>query len=171
VIQTERLLLRQWVDADREPFAAMGSDPEVMQHFPSPLSREQSDAFVDRASAAIAERGWGLWALEHDGEFLGFTGLAVPRFEAAFTPAVEIGWRLSRNAWGHGFATEAARAVVAYAFSELRLDHVVSFTTAENSRSQGVMTRIGMRRAGEFEHPLIAVGHPQRPHVLYRIDA
>ena len=170
MIQTERLELRQWQDSDRAPFAAMGVDPEVMRHFPAPLDREGSDAFVDRATAAIDERGWGLWAVERDGEFLGFTGLAVPTFEASFLPAVEIGWRFAREAWGHGYATEAARAVLRYAFAELELASVVSFTTVANLRSQAVMTRIGMHRAGEFEHPRIAAGHPQRPHLLYRVD-
>jgi len=159
------------MDADRDPFAAMGVDPEVMQHFPAPLNREASDAFIDRARAGIDERGWGLWAVERDGAFLGFTGLAVPTFDAPFLPAVEIGWRFAREAWGHGYATEAARAVLVHAFTRLDLDHVVSFTTVANLRSQAVMTRIGMHRAGEFEHPRIAAGHPQRPHVLYRVDA
>ena len=170
MITTERLVLRQWTDADRAPFAAMGVDPEVMQHFPSHLTREQSDAFVDRATAAIDERGWGLWAVERDGSFIGFAGLAVPTFEAPFLPAVEIGWRFARAAWGNGYATEAARAVLDHAFTHRDLDHVVSFTTVANLRSQAVMTRLGMRRAGEFEHPRIAAGHPLRPHLLFRLD-
>jgi RimJ/RimL family protein N-acetyltransferase len=170
MITTERLILRQWTDADRAPFAALGSDPEVMRHFPAPLDREASDAFIDRATAGIDERGWGLWAVERDGEFLGFTGLAVPGFEAEFTPTVEIGWRFAREGWGHGYATEAARAVLRTAFTQLGLDHVVSFTTVANERSQAVMTRLGMRRVGEFEHPRLEAGHPQRPHVLFRLD-
>src|SRR5215207_5509765 len=101
-LRTERLLLRGWLDSDRAPFAALNCDPEVMRHFPAPLTREASDAMADRISRGLKERSWGLWAVEHDGEFLGFTGLAVPRFDAHFTPAVEIGWRLAQDAWGHG---------------------------------------------------------------------
>jgi RimJ/RimL family protein N-acetyltransferase len=171
MLRTDRLVLRQWCDADREPFAAMGQSAEVMRHFPALISREQSDAFVDRATAHIDQHGWGLWAVEHDGIFIGFTGLAVPRFEASFLPGTEIGWRLAAHAWGNGFATEAARAVLGYAFDELGLPRVLSFTTVKNERSRAVMERIGMRWLLDFEHPNIAAGHPQRPHLLYGIDA
>ena len=171
-LRTERLVLRQWRDEDREPFAALNADPVVMEHFPSTMTREESDAYIDRVAALIDERGWGTWAVEvaASGEFIGFVGLNEPRFEAHFTPAVEIGWRLGRNAWGHGYATEAARAVLAYAFEELELDEVVSFTTVENHRSRRVMERIGMTRdpADDFEHPNVTVERV-RPHVLYRL--
>jgi RimJ/RimL family protein N-acetyltransferase len=119
-LRNERLLLRQWRDEDRAPFAALNADPVVMEHFPSTMTREASDAFVDFNVAALAERGWGLWAVEvADTEaFIGFVGLNEPRFEAHFMPAVEIGWRLARDAWGDGYATEAARSALAYAFDE-----------------------------------------------------
>lgn len=169
-LRTDRLLLRQWRDEDREPFAALNADPIVMEHFPSTMTRRESDAFVDFNIATIAERGWGLWAVEADGAFIGFVGLNVPRFEAHFTPAVEIGWRLARGAWGHGYATEAARAVLAFAFGELGLEEVVSFTTVENRRSRRVMERIGMTYDpdGDFDHPNVTVERV-RPHVLYRL--
>jgi RimJ/RimL family protein N-acetyltransferase len=170
---TERLLLRQWRDEDREPFAAMNADPEVMRHFPAPLTRAESDAFVDGVSGQLADHGWGLWALQDatTGTFLGFTGLAVPRFEAAFTPAVEVGWRLRRDAWGHGYASEAARAALAVGFGDLGLDEIVSFTSVGNVRSRAVMARIGMTHdpADDFDHPALAEGHPLRRHVLYRL--
>jgi len=171
-LRTERLLLRQWRDEDRAPFAALNADPVVMEHFPSTMTRERSDEYVDRVSTLIAERGWGTWAVEvvATREFIGFVGLNEPRFDAHFMPAVEIGWRLARDAWGHGYATEAARAVLAYAFDELGLDEVVSFTTVENRRSRRVMERIGMTRdaADDFDHPLVA-DERVRPHVLYRL--
>lgn len=168
MLRTERLVLRQWRDSDREPFAAMGQSAEVMRHFPALISREQSDAFVDRVTAHLDDHGWGLWAVEHNGTFIGFTGLAMPRFEAAFLPGTEIGWRFAAHAWGQGFATEAARAVLAYAFDELELAEVLSFTTVANERSRAVMERIGMEYALDFDHPNVPEGHPQRPHVLYR---
>jgi ribosomal-protein-alanine N-acetyltransferase len=170
---TSRLLLRHWREEDRAPFAAMGADPEVMEHFPAPLSADESAAWVDRVGADLEQRGWGLWAVEElsSGRFLGFTGLNVPGFEAPFLPAVEIGWRLRRDAWGLGYASEAARGVLAVAFDDLELDDLVSFTTTTNVRSQSVMRRIGMTRdpAEDFEHPGIAEGHRLRRHVLYRL--
>jgi RimJ/RimL family protein N-acetyltransferase len=171
VIRTERLVLRQWTDDDREPFALLNADPAVMEFFPSTLDRSQSDAFVDRAIGQLAERGWGLWAIESADGFIGFTGLSVPRFEAAFTPCVEIGWRLARSAWGRGFATEAARAATQYAFDDLDLDELVSFTTVSNVRSRAVMERLGMSRDArdDFDHPLLAADDPLRRHVLYRL--
>jgi len=171
-LRTERLLLRGWRDSDLAPFAALNQDPEVMRFFPATLSREESDALAARASAALTERGWGLWAVDRDGKFLGFTGLAVPRFESHFTPAVEIGWRFARAAWGSGYATEAATAVLRFAFDELRLDEVVSFTAVGNRRSRAVMERIGMAhdKAGDFQHPGVPEGSPLRSHVLYRAE-
>jgi RimJ/RimL family protein N-acetyltransferase len=175
MLRTERLLLRRWRPADREPFAAMNADPEVMRHFPAPLTRAESDAGVDRIEAEFEERGFGLWALEvaASGEFIGFTGLSVPRFEAHFTPAVEIGWRLARPAWGHGYASEAARRALASAFDDHGLTEVVSFTSQSNVRSQAVMRRIGLTHdpADDFGHPRLAPGHPLHRHVLWRISA
>ncbi|MEZ0070797.1 GNAT family N-acetyltransferase [Planotetraspora sp. GP83] len=173
VIRTERLVLRRWRGSDREPFAALNADPAVMEHFPATLSRAESDAFVDQAEARFDERGFGLWAVETAGTFIGFTGLSVPRFTAHFTPAVEIGWRLARAAWGYGYASEAARAVLDDGFGRLRLAEIVSFTATDNLRSQAVMRRIGMTRdaAGDFDHPVLPEGSPLRRHVLYRISA
>jgi RimJ/RimL family protein N-acetyltransferase len=164
-LRTERLLLRRWRESDREPFAALNADPEVMRYFPAPLSREESDAFVDRVEARFEESGFGLWALERDGEFLGYTGLA-PAEGLPFSPALEVGWRLTRRAWGHGYATEAARAALAVGLEVA--DSVVSFTAVTNERSWRVMERLGMRREGTFEHPRVPVGSPLRPHYLYR---
>jgi RimJ/RimL family protein N-acetyltransferase len=173
-IETARLVLRRWRDEDRVPFAALNADFEVMEFFPSALTRRESDDLVDRIESVFAERGFGLWALEvkATGTFIGFTGLNPVAFEAPFCPAVEVGWRLAREAWGSGFASEAARASLADGFDEVGLDEVVSFTFAGNRRSRAVMERIGMHRdpAEDFLHPRL-VGHPLAPHVLYRMRA
>ena len=172
-LPTDRLLLRRWRPEDRAPFAALNADPEVMEHFPARLTRAESDAFVDRIEAGFAEHGFGLWAVEVQatGEFLGFTGLAVPSFDAPFTPAVEVGWRLARSAWGHGYASEAARRALAAAFTTYGLAEVVSFTSVDNVRSQAVMRRIGMTHdpADDFDHPRLPPGHRLQRHVLYRV--
>jgi RimJ/RimL family protein N-acetyltransferase len=171
-LRTERLVIRRWLDADRAPFAAMNADPEVMEHFPSVLTREESDASAARIGEHFSVHGFGLWAVEIPGvvSFAGCVGLAVPRFEAPFTPCVEIGWRLARPHWGHGYATEAARAVLAFAFAALGLQEVVSFTVPGNTRSRRVMEKLGMTHdpRDDFDHPLVAEGHPLRRHVLYR---
>ena len=173
-LTTDRLLLRQWRDSDREPFAALNADPAVMEHFPAPQTREQSDALIDRNRPEIDGRGWGLWALEvrETGEFIGFTGLSVPSFEAHFMPAVEIGWRLAKGAWGNGYASEAARAALAHGFGPAGLDEIVSFTATPNVKSQRVMQRIGMMHdeAGDFDHVRLPAGHRLQRHVLYRIN-
>jgi RimJ/RimL family protein N-acetyltransferase len=170
-LRTERLLLRQWRDEDYEPFAALNADPEVMRYFPSTMSPAASDALVDRQRALIDERGWGLWAVEVDGSCVGFVGLAEPSFEAHFTPAIEIGWRLARAAWGRGYATEAARAVAGFAFDVVGLAEIVSFTAVANEPSRRVMERLGMTRdpADDFDHPRLTAGDPLRRHVLYRL--
>lgn len=172
-LRTERLLLRSWRHSDRAPYAALNADPEVMEHFPAPLTREQSDAHVDRMSAALDAQGWGLWAVEVPDEaaFIGFIGLAVPGFEAHFTPCVEVGWRLARSAWGRGYAPEGARAALALAFDELGLDEVVSFTSVGNTKSRRVMEKIGMTHDSteDFDHPNVPADSPVRRHVLYRI--
>lgn len=173
-LRTDRLILRRWRDADREPFAALNTDPEVMRYFPGVLDREKSDWFIDRIEAGFAERGFGLWAVELPGTgFVGFTGLSVPRFKAAFTPTVEIGWRFAKSAWGNGYATEAARASLADAFDRLGLAEVVSFTAEINRPSWAVMERLGMSHnaAEDFDNPGIAADSPLRRHVLYRISA
>jgi len=173
-LQTERLLLRSWRPEDRTPFAALNADPEVMRHFPALMTRRESDAFADRIEEHMEREGWGLWAMEAraSGAFLGFTGLARPGFEAPFMPAVEIGWRLARPAWGQGFATEAARAAAHFAFEGLELEQIVSLTVAANERSRAVMRRIGMQHDpdDDFDHPLVEQPHLRR-HVLYRLTA
>ncbi|MFC4119329.1 GNAT family N-acetyltransferase [Nonomuraea zeae] len=172
-MDTERLIMRRWRAEDREPFAAMNADPQVMEHFPALLTREESDALVDRIEEKFDEHGFGLWALEvrESGHFIGFTGLAWQTFEARFTPAVEIGWRLARPAWGHGYASEAAREAVRYAFGEAGLDDLVSMTAVQNTRSRAVMERLGMTRdpADDFDHPRVPEESGLRRHVLYRL--
>lgn len=171
-LRTERLLLRGWREEDRAPFAAMNADPAVVEFLNGALTREQSDAMVERIQASWAGKGYGLWAVQViDGpEFIGYVGLWDALFEAPFTPAVEVGWRLARSAWGHGYATEAARAAVSYGYATLGLPEVLSFTAAANVRSRAVMERIGLIRDpdGDFEHPLVPEGSPLRRHVLYR---
>jgi RimJ/RimL family protein N-acetyltransferase len=172
-LQTSRLLLRTWRDEDLAPFAAMNADPRVMEFFPRPLDRAESNAAVGRIREHFARHGFGLWAVEVPGvaDFIGFVGLTIPRFEAHFTPCVEIGWRLAFEHWGRGYATEAALAVLAFGFDELALEEIVSFTTTANRRSCAVMERIGMTRSPEddFDHPSVPEGHPLRRHVLYRV--
>jgi RimJ/RimL family protein N-acetyltransferase len=175
VLTTERLVLRGWTDADKVAFAAMNADPRVMELFPSVLTADESDALIARTMEAFREVGFGLWAVERrrDRALLGFVGLAAPVWEAAFTPCVEIGWRLAFDAWGHGYATEAGRAVLEFAFERLGLTQVVSFAMVANRRSRAVMERLGMSHdaADDFDHPRLAAGHPLRRHVLYRLSA
>jgi RimJ/RimL family protein N-acetyltransferase len=172
-IRTDRLVLRDWTDDDLEPFAELNADPEVMRYFRAPMNREQSDAFAGRIRASMQENGYGLWAVEVVGgaPFIGFVGLALQTFEAHFTPAVEVGWRLARSAWGHGYAPEAARAALEVGFDRVGLDEIVSITTETNLNSRRVMEKIGMHRdpADDFEYPALDEGHPLRPHVLYRL--
>jgi len=174
-LSTPRLWLRQWRASDLEPFAALNADPQVMEFMPGCLSCAESDALARRSEAEIARQGWGFWATElrDSGAFIGFVGLHVPSFDAPFTPCVEIGWRLERASWGNGFATEAARECLRFAFESLVLEEVVSFTVPPNRRSRAVMERLGMRHdaAGDFDHPRLPPGHPLRRHVLYRLTA
>lgn len=171
-LATERLKLRHWRPDDSAPFARMNADPDVMRHFPGPLDSEDSDVLLRRIAGELDARGWGLWALEErsSGRMIGFAGLSPVPFEAPFTPAIEIGWRLIPSHWGQGLATEAARAALAFGFGELSLDEIVAFTAAGNERSRAVMRRVEMTNdvADDFEHPGMAEGHPLRPHVLYR---
>jgi RimJ/RimL family protein N-acetyltransferase len=165
-IHTARLHLRPWRASDRPLFAALNADPKVMEHFPSTLTREASDAMLDRVEAHIVQHGFGPWAVEIPNvtEFAGFIGLAVPSFEVPFAPTVEVAWRLARAYWGKGYATEGAKATIDFAFSHLKLPQVVAFTVPQNLRSIAVMKRLGMRYAGEFNHPEVAT-----PHLLYRL--
>ncbi len=172
MLRAGRVLLRGWRMQDLEPFAALNADPRVMEHFPAPLTRAESDAMVhERIAAQFAERGYGLWAVEVPGvsPFIGFVGLQAPNFDAHFTPCVEIGWRLAVPYWGRGYATEAARAALVFGFEEAGLGEIVSFTVPANRRSIATMERLGMRYSGEFEHPNLPSGHVLRTHVLYRL--
>jgi RimJ/RimL family protein N-acetyltransferase len=170
--RTPRLLLRRWRPEDLEPFAALNADPQVMEHFPAPYTPEESQRMAARIEQHFQERGFGLWAVEIVGvaPFAGFIGLTVPRVETHFTPCVEIGWRLPAEHWGRGIATEGAKAALTFAFEELDLGEIVSYTAVENVRSQRVMQKIGMIRdvTGDFDHPLVPEGHRLRRHVLYR---
>jgi len=172
-LETERLHLRDWGDGDLKPFAALNADKIVMEFFQTALDRTQSDAMATRIQQGLDENGHGFFAVavKTSGTFIGFAGLNSVCFEAPFTPAVEIGWRMAVDAWGHGYATEAARACLAYGFGERGFREVVSFTTRSNRRSMAVMERIGMSRNtdDDFEHPALPVKHPLRPHVLYRV--
>jgi ribosomal-protein-alanine N-acetyltransferase len=174
VVRTKRLVLRRWRAEDREPFARLNADPEVMRHFRSTLDRSASDLFVERIETEFEERALGLWAVEVVGEapFAGFVGLHHAVFPAHFTPAVEIGWRLARPHWGRGYATEGARAALADGFDRLGLAEVVSLTVPANTPSRAVMERLGMTRdeADDFDHPSLPEGHPLRRHVLYRLS-
>jgi RimJ/RimL family protein N-acetyltransferase len=171
-LRTERLILRRWLPSDSEPFAKLNADPLVMKHFPCTLSREESDAMVGRMEAHLAHYGFGFWAVEVPGTapFVGFVGLVVPRFDAHFTPCVEIGWRLAAEFWNRGYATEAAREAMRFGFEELRLTEIVSLTVPANLPSRRVMEKIGMVRNpdDDFDHPLVPEGNPMRQHVLYR---
>ena len=175
MIETARLLLRRWKDSDREPFARLNADPQVMEFFPRPLTRPESDALAERIERGIEERGFGLYAAElrESGAFIGFIGLSVPAFEARFTPCVEIGWRLAAGYWNRGLATEGARAVARHAFEGLALQAIVSFTAVQNLASRRVMEKIGMTRdpSDDFDHPHLPEGHRLRRHVLYRLRA
>ena len=172
MLETERLRLRNWQPSDREPFAQINADPRVMEFFPKRLTREESDAMIERIEEHFRAKGFGLYAVElrDGGRFIGYVGLYTPTF-AHFTPCVEIGWRLASDAWGQGFATEGAKAVVRHAFENVGLDEIVSFTVPANQRSIRVMEKIGMMRdaADDFEHPNLPTSHPLRHHVLYRL--
>ncbi len=172
-LPTERLVLRRWRDDDKAPFADLNRDPAVMEFLGPPLSRAISDQWVDRIGDSFAANGFGLWAVEvvAGKSFIGFVGLNVPSFETPFTPCIEVGWRLAHASWGRGYATEAARAVVADGFARLGFDEIVSFTAAVNVRSQRVMQHLNMTSdpADDFDHPRLAPDDPLRPHVLYRL--
>ena len=173
-LRTPRLLLRRWRLEDRELFAAMNADPRVMEHFPATLSRQESDARVDRIEAHFEKHGFGLWAVEIPGvaPFAGFIGVSIPGFEAHFTPCIEVGWRLALEHWNRGYATEGARAALSFGFESLQTEEIVSFTVPANLRSRRVMEKLGMTRSpnDDFDHPLLPESHPLRRHVLYRLS-
>jgi RimJ/RimL family protein N-acetyltransferase len=175
MLQTQRLILRNWQSSDLEPFAHMNADCEVMKYFPAALSRQESNQLVERIEAHHQIHGFGLWATEEQltGIFIGFIGLNMPSFQAHFTPTVEVGWRLARPYWGKGYATEGAKKAISYGFNVLRLPEIVSFTSKLNLRSIAVMKRLGRtyQVADDFEHPRLPSGHPLQKHVLYRLNS
>ncbi len=172
-LRTARLWLRRWRPRDRAPFAKLNADPRVMEFFPSTLTPDESDARVERIEAHFERHGFGLWVVEIPGvaPFAGFVGLAIPSFDAAFTPCVEVGWRLDADFWNRGYATEGARAALEFGFVSLQLKEILSYTTTANRRSRRVMEKIGMTHSpsDDFDHPLLPEGHPLRRHVFYRI--
>lgn len=173
-LETARLILRNWKDSDFAPFARMNSDPVVMEFFPKALSAEESAHMAQKIKAHIDEKGWGLWAVERKDsqEFIGFVGLSIPLSDVPVPPGVEIGWRLAKEHWGQGFATEAAREVLKFAFETLKLPEVISFTAKTNLRSQAVMKKIGLvDRKRNFMHPRVPEGSALREHVLFGIKS
>ena len=166
----ESIVLRPWREADLAPYAEMNADPEVMRYFVNPLTLEETRASLGRLRQGLAERGWGIWAVEVDGVFAGFTGLAIPRSPLPCMPCVEIGWRFRREFWGRGVAFAAAVAALAHAFDTLQLPELVSFTATANLRSRRLMERLGFvhNPDDDFMHPAVPAGHPLGRHVLYR---
>ena len=173
-LTTERLILRPWRPSDRLPFQAINADSRVMEFYPSTLTPAESDALITRIHLHFEQHNHGPYAvqLNETGTFIGYIGLYTPTFEAHFTPAIEIAWRLSADHWGRGLATEGARAVLHHAFHTLQLPSLVSFTVPANLRSRRVMEKLGMTHdpAEDFDHPNLPEGHPLRRHVLYRTD-
>lgn len=171
MLETERLILRQWKERDYFPFIKMGLDPKVMEYFPSLLSEDESLEFINKAKEIIDKNKWGFWAIElkQSREFIGFIGLHNQPEQFNFSPCVEIGWRLAKEYWGKGYATEGAKAALEYAFNNLNLNKVVSFTADSNIPSESVMKKLGMTKVGEFNHPKLTSGHHLEKHVLYEI--
>ena len=173
MIETERLLLRRWKKSDLNPFSKMNADPRVMEFFPNLLSREQVEAMIERIELHFEERGFGLWAAEEKANqrFIGFVGLQIPNFDPPFGSCIEIGWRLNFESWGKGYATEAAREVLKFAFEELKLKEVIAMAVKTNFRSLGVMAKLGMTYdpTCDFDHPKYQAENPHKRHVLYRI--
>lgn len=173
MLKTERLILRQWTNDDFSPFSKICGDAEVIEFYPKPLTEEESYGLGSRIQSLIKERGWGFWAIElpNRKKFIGFVGLHIPKESLPCSPCVEIGWRIAKEFWNQGYATEAAKESLRYAFTTLNLNEVVSFTTVANVRSQAVMQKIGMSNTGNnFMHPDIEVTHPLCEHVLYKIS-
>lgn len=174
VLTTPRLILRPWKETDLPYFTALNADPRVMEYFPSTKTSEETFQEYQRICNYISEFGWGFWAaeLKESGQFIGFIGIKNVTFETAFTPAVEIGWRLAYDFWGKGYAPEGAQAALDFGFNTLNLQEIVSFTPTSNARSQSVMRKIGMvyHPNESFEHPWLPKGHPLSTHVLYRIS-
>jgi len=171
ILTTERLGLRRWIDSDIQPFIEMNKDAEVMKYFPATLTDNETSETIERIKLHFDKNNFGFFAVEErlSNQFIGFTGLAIPTFESFFTPCVEIGWRYRKDAWGHGFATEAANACLEHGFNSLHLEKIVSFTPLSNMRSEKVMRRIGMTYVANFEHPKVGKESPLRTHLLYEI--
>jgi RimJ/RimL family protein N-acetyltransferase len=171
-IRTDRLLMRRWVESDREPFAALNADRETMKYFPATMDRAASDAFVEVVEARFEHRGYGLWALEvtDTGQFIGYTGLNPMPDDVPGAGGVEVGWRLAKYAWHLGYATEAAKAALDVAFRGVGLAEIWSMTAVLNEASQAVMRRIGLTEVARFDHPRIQIGDPLRPHVTYHLS-
>lgn len=173
VLETRRLILRQWRHEDKQPFATMNADTRVMQYMPKLLDHIESDALANRCMELINQRGWGFWAVELklNHAFIGYVGLHIPSTDLPFKPCVEIGWRLAFDYWGQGFAYEAACASLKTGFETLGLTEIVAFTTLTNQRSIALMERLNMTRdALVFDHPRVPAGHPLRQHCLYRLS-
>ncbi len=170
VISTPRLILRHWTEEDKPFFAALNADERVMEFFPSLLTREESDAMVDRIQTAMERNGFGMWCVEIPGEIkcAGFIGVGIPKMETDFTPCVEIGWRLAFDQQGKGYATEGANACMNYARDILKLKDIVAFTVPKNVKSRNVMEKLGMKYEKDFLHPSVADDSPLKLHVLYR---
>ena len=170
-LETERLKLRAWQESDLQPFAELNADKDVMLYFPSVLTREQSDNLADKFQHLILDHGWGFWAVElkATGQFIGFTGLNTQPEQFIFSPCVEIGWRFAKQYWHQGYATEAAKACLKFAFEALQLNEVVSFTAVHNTASEHVMQRLGMQAMFEFNHPALTQESPLSRHILYKI--
>ena len=171
-LRTDRLIMRRWLESDRGPFAALNADPQTMRFFPQTLDRAASDALVNRIETSFGQLGYGLWALQvaQSGEFIGFTGLNPMPAGVPGAGGVEVGWRLARTAWHHGYATEAATAAVDVAFNGAGLDRIWSMTAVLNRPSQAVMLRLGMTSYELFDHPALPPGHHLRRHIAYRLQ-
>lgn len=171
-METERLILRQWQPSDFEPFAQLNQDRDVMEHFPSLPTTEETQSHIKRFIGHFEKHGYGLWAVElkENNQFIGFIGLQNVPFDAPFAPAVEIGWRLAKPFWGKGYALEGAKACIDYAFNTLNLNKIVSFTAIPNKRSIKLMERLGMSFQSTFTHPALPADHPLALHVLYSLE-
>lgn len=173
MMETPRLVLRRWLPEDREPYARLNADPRVTEFLPAPSTREESDSQIDRFERHFEQHGFGVWAVERKEEpgCIGYIGLLTVTMAVPFAPAVEIGWRLAAEQWGHGLASEGAREVVRYGFESLGLEEIVSFTVPANRRSRRVMEKLGFHRdpKDDFDHPRLPEGHRLRRHVLYRL--
>lgn len=172
IFKSERLGFRNWTKSDLAEFAKINGDPDVMEYFPATLSEEETSGFIDRLQKHYDKHGFNYFATEilETGELIGFIGLAFQEYEAFFTPAVDIGWRLKKSAWGKGYATEGARKCLEFAFNELNLDRIISTCTGKNSKSESVMKKIGMVKIGEFNHPRLKDYPEYEKCICYGID-